>query len=123
MNIAGVPGGRLMLVASSAAGQYASRYPLKSMFRLSVSGYGSGFASSQPTTLKTLYGQIRQIPDGNVLDLSVFPKRASKEVGDVSLSVVILDRGYVDIALVLAHAPRSTDVGGIAQPLMGVIRG
>ena len=43
-------------------------------------------------------GQIGKIPDGNMLDLSVFPERASKQVGDVHLPVVaLLDRGHVDL--------------------------
>jgi hypothetical protein len=52
-----------------------------------------------------------------MLDLAIFPERASKQVGDVRLPVVtLLDRGHVDSVLVLAHAPRCIHVGKIAQP-------
>lgn len=40
-----------------------------------------------------------------MLDLSALSKRASKQVGDVGLAVMTaLDSGYVNSALVLAHA-------------------
>ena len=62
-------------------------------------------------------GQIGEIPHGNVLDLSVLPEGASKQMGDVSLTVVVfLDCGYVDSSFFLAHAYRFNHDGKIAQP-------
>jgi hypothetical protein len=76
------------------------------------------FAGEPPADhFDQVVGQIGEIPDGNVLDLSILPERASKQVSDVRLPVVtLLDRGHMDSALVLAHARRYIHAGTIAQP-------
>jgi hypothetical protein len=65
-------------------------------------------------------GQIRKIPNGNVLDLSLFSERTSKQVGDVRLPVVpLLDRSHVDSAFVLAHAIVVFTLAGSRNPTNG----
>jgi hypothetical protein len=62
-------------------------------------------------------GQVREIPDGQMLDLAVFPEGVPEQVGDVRLPVMLTsDCGYMDGAFVFAHGGLSKTFARAAQP-------